>query len=204
MKFKNITIFTFLTLTILTGCNDKEKIDEKQLVQPKTQAAKQEQSIQESTTPVFNLKTHDGKDIQITADAKKGWKFKGYENKVILLDFFGTWCPPCKAEIPHLNNVRNKLKENFEIIGIDIGNRDGSFNTKDAIDEFKMQFDIKYPVTITPENINLFRAVSQLNPSGSIPFMILFNKKGEFVQYYVGMKPEEMLQSDIEAAIKMK
>lgn len=50
----------------------------------------------------------------------------------------------------------------------------------------------------------LFGAVSELNPNGSIPFMILFNKKGEFVQYYIGMKPEEMLMKDIQSTLKTK
>lgn len=203
MKFKNFTLFSILSIALLSGCGDKEKIDDNALVKP-TQQSFDKESKKERITPVFNLKTHTGKSIKVTADVKNGWKFEGLEGKVVLLDFFATWCPPCKAEIPHLNNIRKQLKNDLEIIGIDIGNRDGSFNTPDQMASFVSQHNIKYPIAITRENINLFRAVSNLNQAGSIPFMILFNKKGEFVQYYVGMKPEEMLHSDITATIKMK
>lgn len=197
MKFKNLAFLSILTIALFNGCSDKEKIDENSLADKKEVAQVQQ-------TPTFNLTTSDGKNIKITADIKKGWKFEGYENKVVLLDFFGTWCPPCKAEIPHLNNIREKLKKDFEIIGIDVGPRGGGVTSKSELNQFIKEFNIKYPITSGKENNMLFGAVSELNPSGSIPFMILFNKKGEFVQYYIGMKPEEMLYKDITTAINMK
>ena len=193
MKIKKITILTILTLALFTGCGDKEKIDESVIANDK----KQEQSM------VFNLKTSDGKDLQVIAK-KEGWVFTGYENKVILLNFFGTWCPPCKAEIPHLLNIRKQLKDNFEIIAIDVGKRGGGLNTQEELNSFIQEFGVTYPIVTGADNPKLFSAVSDLNPSGSIPFMLLFNKKGEFMKPYIGMKPEEMLFSDISQTIEMK
>ena len=193
MKIKKITILTILTLALFTGCGDKEKIDESVVANDK----KQEQSM------VFNLKTSDGKDLQVIAK-KEGWVFTGYENKVILLNFFGTWCPPCKAEIPHLLNIRKQLKDNFEIIAIDVGKRGGGLNTQEELNSFIQEFGVTYPIVTGADNPKLFSAVSDLNPSGSIPFMLLFNKKGEFMKPYIGMKPEEMLFSDISQTIEMK
>jgi len=192
LKFKNGAIFCFLAIALLNGCGEKEKIDENMIVEKK---------VQKHQIPTLNLTTTTGKKIEIIADAKKGWKFKGLENKVVLLDFFGTWCPPCKAEIPHLNNIRKKLKKDFEIIGIDIGPRGGGVNSVKHETDFIKKFNIKYPITLAGDNNKLFSMLQELNPGGSIPFMILFNKKGEFVQYYIGMKPEEMLFNDINTAI---
>jgi len=193
MKIKKITIFTILTLLFFIGCGDKEKIDGDMVSSDKSA----------SEMPVFNLKTHDGKDLQIVV-TKDGWQFKGYENKVILLNFFGTWCPPCKAEIPHLLNIREKLKKDFEIISVDVGKRDGSLNTQEELISFIKEFNVNYPIVTGEENRKLFGSVMELNPNGSIPFMILFNKKGQYVRYYIGMKPEEMLFSDISQAINIK
>jgi thiol-disulfide isomerase/thioredoxin len=193
MKIKKITILTILTLALFTGCGDKEKIDDKVVANGKAQ----EQSI------VFNLKTSDGQDLKVIAK-KEGWVFTGYENKVVLLNFFGTWCPPCKAEIPHLLNIREQLKDNFEIIAIDVGKRGGGLNTQEELNAFIKEFSVTYPIVTGADNSKLFGAVSDLNPSGSIPFMILFNKKGQFVKPYIGMKPEEMLFSDISQTIEMK
>ncbi|MEA3352696.1 MAG: TlpA disulfide reductase family protein [Campylobacterota bacterium] len=203
MKFKNIAIFSILTLTLITGCDDKKKIEESDIVTNDKKTV-QKQEKQENKPFTFNLVTAQSKELKIIADSKNGWKFVGYEDKVVLLDFFGTWCPPCKAEIPHLNNIRKKLGKDFEIIGIDVGPRRGGVTPLDELNSFIKDFKIKYPVTAGADNGMLFSAVSELNPSGSIPFMILFNKKGQFVKHYVGMTPEEMLTRDIEASIKMK
>jgi len=188
MKIKSMTFLFFLTISILSGCDDKTQITQ-------DIAIKNKQTIQQ--TPVFNLKTVDGKLIKIIAN-KSGWNFKGFENKIILLDFFGTWCPPCKAEIPHLNNIRSKIKNDFEIIGLEIGTRRGTATSHNKLVEFIKDFDIQYPITTGVDNIKLYHAVKELNVNGSIPFMILFNKKGQYVTHYVGMVPQEMIQSDIE------
>ena len=202
MKFKNLVILSILGMSLFAGCSDKDKIDQNLVAKNDTPVVQTPQK--KSEAPTFKLKKSTGEFIEVTADVKNGWKFKGYEGKAILLDFFGTWCPPCKAEIPHLNSIRKDLKNNLEIIGIDIGQRDGSITNSLDLEQFIEDFKIKYPITSGNANSALFRAVSSLNPGGSIPFMILFNKKGEFIQYYIGMKPEEMLRSDINTAIKMK
>lgn len=201
MKIKNIAIFSILTIALLSGCSDKEKIDESAIAQTEQQVQKE----QKAQPTIFNMTKTDGKSIKIIIEEGKGWKFEGIdENKVVLLDFFGTWCPPCKAEIPHLNNIREKLKKDFEIIAIDIGPRGGGVTDPTELKDFIKDFEIKYPVTSGGDNVKVFGAVSELNPGGSIPFMLLFNKKGEYVRYYVGMKPEEMLFSDIKRTIEMK
>jgi len=192
MKIKKITILSFLTLLLITGCGDKKQIDENVVVESKKEI-----------TPEFNLKTVRGKNISIVVK-KDGWEFKGLENKVILLNFFGTWCPPCKAEIPHLNSIRSKLKKDFEIVAIDVGPRGGGLNSLESLQTFTKDFNVTYPIVSGDVAKKLFGAVAELNPSGSIPFMVLFNKKGQYVQYYIGMKPEEMLFHDISKTIKMK
>lgn len=192
MKIKKIAILTFLSLLLFTGCGDKDEINENSI-------AEQKQSL----TPTFNFKTVNGKDITIEVQ-KEGWVFKGLENKVVLLNFFGTWCPPCKAEIPHLINIRGKLEKDFEILAVDVGPRGGGNNSQEHLESFIKEYGVPYPIITGDEAKKLFGAVSELNPSGSIPFMVLFNKKGQYVQYYIGMKPEEMLFNDISATIKMK
>jgi thiol-disulfide isomerase/thioredoxin len=191
MKIKSLAFLAFLIITIFTGCEEKNNIDQSMVVS---------QNQQETQSEKFNLVTSSGKILEITATAN-GWKFQGLDGKVILLDFFGTWCPPCKAEIPHLNNVRKKMEGKFEIIGIDIGSRDGRVTPQDKLLAFIKEFNIKYPVTTSGDNGKLFSAVSGLNRGGSIPFMILFDTKGQYVTHYVGMVPEEMLQSDINKAL---
>ncbi len=156
---------------------------------------------EKSNDIIFNLKTHDNKTIELKITNQK-WNFQGYKNKVILLDFFGTWCPPCKREIPHLNTIREEFKNKFEILALDIGNRDGSKNSSEKLSKFIKEYDIKYLVTSGQANNDIFMGLSSLNPMGSIPFMILFDSNGLFVKEYVGMVSEKQLRDDISKLIK--
>lgn len=201
MKFKLFSFFILLTLIFFSGCDKKEKIDSKDIAvqkEEKTETTKIDENKKLEYT--FDLKKTDNQILTVVAN-ENNWNFKGYENKVILLDFFATWCPPCKAEIPHLNSIREKYKDNFEIIGIEVGERDGTITDHDKLMSFMDEYQIKYPIVNGESNRNIFSAVSNLNRSGSIPFMILFTPKGEYVTHYVGMVPEEMLESDIKLAL---
>jgi hypothetical protein len=65
------------------------------------------------------------------------------------------------------------------------------------MEEFIYEFNIKYIVSHSGDNIKLYQALGELNPRGSIPFMVLLNQKGQYVTHYIGMVPQEMIQSDI-------
>jgi len=190
MKIKKITIFTLLTLLLITGCGNKDEN-----VENTTSENKKE------TTQTFELTTMDDKPITITTKSKN-WDIDGLDNKVVLVNFFGTWCPPCIAEIPHLNHIRSKLTKDFEILAVDLGPRSGGINPKEEVQGFIFQHNVKFPVVSGETAKELFAQVREHNPGGSIPFMVLFNKDGQYVKHYIGMQPEEMLLNDISTIIK--
>ena len=188
MKVKNLAFLSILTIVLLSGCDSKDKTSEKATVIKSETAVSLAQQY-----PTFKLKTGEGKVMEIVANPN-GWQFKGFENKAVLLDFFATWCPPCKAEIPHLNNLRKKYKDQFEIIGVLVEQS----KPQSELDAFIKEFKIKYPISNTEENFSLASAVGGVK---SIPAMFLFDPEGRVVQNYVGMVPEEMLESDIKKAL---
>ncbi len=202
MKIKNITILSILTIALLTGCDSKESIDENVMANSNTKNEVKATTQAVQQLPIFKLSTANGTKIDIEIKDNNVWNFTNVKDKVVLLDFFGTWCPPCKAEIPHLNNIRKELKNDFEIVGIDIGKRGGGENTPEELNQFIAEYNIKYPITLGGDNGQVFRAVSGLNKSGSIPFMILFDKRGNYVTHYIGMVQEEILMNDIKKVIK--
>ncbi len=188
MNIKVLTFFLILITTIFTACQDKETIDES-VVNPV-----KEQKVQERRLPTFHLKTTNDQNITIEV-TKDGWNFKEYPNKVVLLNFFATWCPPCKAEIPHLNNLVKEYKDDFIVIAVLVEEN----KTNEEINEFIKQYNIIYPVTNTPENFNVAGAVGGVD---SIPAMYLFTKKGLVLQNYIGAVDETILRTDIKKAME--
>jgi thiol-disulfide isomerase/thioredoxin len=184
MKFKKISFLVFFSLMAIlyTGCDSKQE----------EQQTKQEPK--KVVIPEFNLKTNDRKNIKIIANPN-GWEFPEYKDKAILLNFFATWCPPCKAEIPHLNALKEKYKDQFEVIAILVEQN----KLQEVVAEFIDEHKISYPIANGAENFKLVNAVGGVP---SIPTMFLFNKNGKIINKYVGMVPQEMLDSEIQKALK--
>ena len=141
----------------------------------------------------FNVQTSYGKTLTIHQYDDR-WVVEGINNKVILLDFFATWCPPCKAEIPHLTNIQKKYKDNFEIIGILLEQN----KSNDELNNFIKQHSINYTVV---NDVNGQKIANTIGNVRSIPTMFLINQKGNIIQHYLGIVPEEMLESDIKKAL---
>lgn len=180
MKIKKILSFLLLFTILFTGCDTKDGIDESIV------ATQQDIKVQ-----TFKLQQIDGNFITVSYDTQtQKWSFDEYPNKVVLLTFFASWCPPCKAEIPHLNNLVDKYKDEFIVLGISVEqDKDNNFY-KDFIKQYK----INYPVTNGTQNFYLANAVGGVS---SIPAMFMIDKKGKMVRNYVGAVHEEILDNDI-------
>ena len=190
MKSLSIIFIFFITIT-LSGCDKKEKSE----IQASKRVAVQTKNIkQEPISTEVKLHAVNGKDIVFTKE-KNTLMLKDNSNKIILLNFFATWCPPCKAEIPHLINLQDKYKGKLKIISVLLEDDKPDSEIKSFID----YNHINYIVT---NDINNFKLSNLLGGIQSIPFMILYDKNGKVITHYIGIIPEEMIDSDIKKAIK--
>src|SRR5215510_3392422 len=95
----------------------------------------------------FTVKDINGKDVALSA-------FKG---NVILLDFWATWCPPCKKEIPGFIGLYNKYKQRgFVALGVSVD------DSPSDVKKFVKQFKMNYPVLIGYERDDLKEAFSPM------------------------------------------
>ncbi|WP_321311531.1 TlpA disulfide reductase family protein [Halarcobacter sp.] len=183
MQFKKIAFFIISVILVVTGCDSKK--DEKQETIEKKEVKFE---ITSQLMPKITLeKTADGID------------FKELKGKVVLLNFFATWCPPCKAEIPHLINLKNKYKDNFEIIAVNMGEKNGVLSEDKKIQDFIKEYNINYNVS---NHNNNFKIADMMGKVEIIPTMFLFDTTGKTVQKYVGVVPEEMMETDIKRAFR--
>lgn len=178
-----ISILATTSLLLWSGCSSESKKQEAQ-EKPSKETVKNEK---------ITLTSTDGKEIIVTP-TEKGFTFSGYENKVVLVNFFATWCPPCKAEIPHLNNLQEKYKEDFIIISVLLEEN----KPNEELASFMKYNSINYLITNTPENFKFAKSVGGVK---NIPLMFLYDKKGYYSTHYVGAVPEEMIDADIKKVL---
>lgn len=121
-----------------------------------------------STAPDFNLPTSDGKSLKLSS-------LKG---KVVILDFWATWCPPCRKGIPDLIDLKKKYgAKGVEIIGISVDQ-----DTKPEVVPFIKDYGINYPVVYADNNV-----VMQYGGIRAIPTSFVIDKQGKIVASYEGL-----------------
>jgi len=129
--------------------------------------------------PAFSLKDKDGKTFSL--ETLKG--------KVIVLNFWATWCPPCRVEIPAFNNAYEKyVAKGVEIVGVSLDQKGW-----DAIRPFLEKHKINYPVVLGGAEIA--RAYGNIR---SIPTTFIIDRKGKVVDSHVGAMTEDALVKSFE------
>ncbi len=123
-----------------------------------------------------------------------GFKFKELENKTVLVVFFATWCPPCKAEIPHLISLQEKYKNDFAVVAVLVEEN----KPNEEMVKFIGENHINYFVANSPSNLEAIEAVGGVK---GIPTMFMFDKNGVKVAYYPGATPEEIIEQDIKKSL---
>lgn len=186
MQFKKIAFLIISSALFFTACDSKKEETKEVKIE---QIKKEENKITLTSIHNENLTLSKVDDKII---------FENMKDKIILLNFFATWCPPCKAEIPHLVNLKNKYKDSFEIIAINVGDRDGVLTPLQQLIDFANEYKINYTITNSPSNFNVADLMGGVR---NIPTMFMLDKEGKVIQKYVGIVPEEMMETDIKRAL---
>lgn len=184
MQFKTLAFLSILSILFFTGCDSKDKNEENKEVKIEKTDRKGE----------FQLKTIDNTLIDIRLENDQ-IILKDYPNKIVLLNFFATWCPPCKAEIPNLIKLQSDYQNDFIVISVLLE----EFKSNEEVAQFVKSFGINYTVTNSPENFDLAKNLGGIK---SIPTMYLVDKNSKIFQKYVGLVPSEMMEIDIKKVLE--
>ena len=119
-----------------------------------------------SLAPDFALRTLNGEEITLS-------KLKG---KVVLLDFWATWCAPCRESIPHLVQLHKTYQEKgLEVIGMNVDRGD-----VDTVRRFAKSMEIRYPIVIAQDEVQRNYGVT------GIPMTVLIDRDGRIRQKFMG------------------
>ena len=120
-------------------------------------------------------------------------KASGYQGKAMLINFFATWCPPCRKEIPSLIQLQKEYgPKGFTVIGISTDQGGTSL-----VDKFAQKMEINYPVLLSDS-----QTPSAFGGILGIPTSFLVNREGNVVKRYDGYVDHQTLVNDLNAILK--
>jgi thiol-disulfide isomerase/thioredoxin len=162
-----------------------------------------------NSTPVISNPpantTYPMPPTRTTSLAKMGWElsdgkrsvFSEYKGKVLILDFYATWCVPCRDSIPHLIGLQKKYDDQgVRVVGLNVGGPEDEL----LVPAFAKQFGIQYPLARPDDDLVSFLLAGQ----DAIPQTFVFDRQGQLVQRFVGFGPDTgiYLDSAVETALK--
>jgi thiol-disulfide isomerase/thioredoxin len=162
---------------------------------PRTSAAAPAARAEDANTPVIRFVKNpemapplEAQDILGKPVNKDNWA-----GKVVLVNFWATWCPPCREEIPELLQLKKEYKDRLEIVGISEDD-----DPPESVLKFARQKGIMYPIVMaTPELIESYGGVPAL------PTSFLIDTQGRVVQKHSGLYPIAYYHREIRALLGM-
>jgi len=126
----------------------------------------------------FTFKDLDGKDVTLSS-------FKG---KVVLLNFWATWCGPCKAEIPGFVELQEQYKKDLVIVGFSVD------DTAEKARAFATEYKVNYPILLGEGREELQDAYG---PIWGIPASFLISRDGIVCRKHMGIAPKAVFEKEI-------
>ncbi|MCS6989043.1 MAG: TlpA family protein disulfide reductase [Chloroherpetonaceae bacterium] len=157
-------------------------------------------SSKSSDASLNAVATTDGKaapDFSLTTTDGKPLKLSDYKGKGVIVNFWATWCPPCRAEIPDMMELQKEYEgKGFSFIGIAIGDEE------EKVKAFVSAQKMNYPVAVGTRELAM--SYGKLTAEGAIrgiPTSFVINRKGEVIGYFVGARDKATFAEAIKQAI---
>ena len=135
--------------------------------------------------PDFALKDADGKTVRLSE----------YRGKVVLLDFWATWCPPCKLEIPWLIDIERKNKNRgFEVLGVSMDDEGW-----EVVKPFMKEVGMNYRVVIGNDS-----TAEMYGNVESLPETFLIDRQGKIAAIHIGLASRKDFEDEVAQLLESK
>lgn len=173
-----------LPILLLSGCGEKQEATR---VPPPSRAGR--------GISIIDAKARvRAPDVAVATLNGSTWRLSDQKGKVVLVDFWATWCGPCRMTIPHMIEMRNLIGEDrLEIVGISLDKGGAAI-----VEPFVRQMGINYTILLDPQA----RSADQFGGVQGIPAFFLIDRSGKIAASMVGAGPKESLAKAIETLLQ--
>ncbi|WP_342526032.1 redoxin domain-containing protein [Chryseomicrobium sp. FSL W7-1435] len=126
--------------------------------------------------PDFTLTTLEGEEVRLS----------DYQGKKVILNFWATWCPPCKAEMPHMQNFHEAYADDVAILAVNLTDKDSGL---DKIQQFVEDYDLTFTIPLD-ENGDIGDTYEAI----TIPTSYILTTEGVVQHKIVGPMDEAMME----------
>jgi thiol-disulfide isomerase/thioredoxin len=131
---------------------------------------------------LFSAKTINGETLELS-------NLKG---KIVILNFWATWCPYCVEEIPHLIKLQDKYKDKVKILGITVDDADAQISVRQFVEQKK----INYSILFSTKEI-----AKGYGPMTGIPMTIILDKNLQVAKKLMGYQNKSSLEKEIKTLL---
>lgn len=131
--------------------------------------------------PEFSVKGMDGNTVNLAAT----------RGKVVLLNFWATWCGPCRMEVPDLVALQTRYKDRLQVIGLVVDDED-----EVAVRNFVKRYAINYPIAMATNEMRI-----RFGGVPALPTSFIIDAQGRIVQKHIGLRDPVLYETEIRALL---
>jgi len=131
-------------------------------------------------------------DFSLTDLNGKTFKLSDYSGKVIMVNFFATWCPPCRMEMPDFNQIQRENADTVKVIAVNVGNE-----SPGVVQKFVKDNALTFTVAMDDGKVSRL-----YGPIPGIPVTVVIDTDFNIARRYVGLRSKDVFENDIRALRK--